>query len=196
MICWVSSKILNFVFKYADMAPEMIEVYQYGIEIIVSSILNIALVLLFSFALGDIFAGLIYLSSFILLRSFTGGYHATTYFRCNLTMVFTFLITFIAYKIIVHYNFPLYICEVVALVSMIPIVICSPVPNKHKPLTDIQKKRSYRLSLILASVLLLTGLILFTLEIPIGAMTIMTVTIVSVLILVEIFMQRRGYHES
>lgn len=196
MINRISAKILNFISKYVNILPEMKEVYQYGIEITVSTILNITLVLSCSLILKDIFVGITYLFIFIFLRSFTGGYHATTYFRCNLTMITTFLITFVLYKIITYFAVPFYICESVALLNLIPIVICSPVSNKHKPLTDVQKKRSQKLSIIISSVLLLIGLILYILKITVGAMIIMTVTMISVLILVEIFMQRRGYHES
>ncbi len=196
MINQISAYILNYVLKYDNISSEMKEAYQYGIEISISSILNITLVLLCSLILNDIFAGLTYLFVFIFLRSFTGGYHATTYFRCNLTMIITFLITFIVYKIIIYYAVPILACESVALISLIPIIIYSPVPNKHKSITDVQKKRSHKLSFVMSSVLLLSGLILYTLKIPIGAMIIMTVTMISVMILFEIFMQRRGYHES
>lgn len=196
MVCWISVKILTFISKFVKVSPQAKDVYQYGIEITVSSMFNIILVTLCSLALGNILAGMIYLFIFIFLRSFTGGYHATTYLRCNITMVATFIVTFAMYKIIKHYVLPLFVCETIALVNLIPIIICAPVPNKHKPLTEAQRKRSYKLSILIASVLSLVGLILYTLEIPIGAMIIMTVTMVSVLIIIEIFMQRREYHES
>ncbi|MCM1061639.1 MAG: accessory gene regulator B family protein [Eubacterium sp.] len=196
MVRWLSAKILSFISKFVEISPEAKDVYQYGIEITLSSMFNIILVALCSLVLGDILAGMIYLFIFIFLRSFTGGYHATTYLRCNITMVVTFIITFAMYKIIKHYALPLFICETIALVNLIPIIICAPVPNKHKPLTEAKRKRSYKLSILIASMLSLIGLILYTLEIPIGAMIIMTVTMVSVLIIIEIFMQRRGYHES
>ena len=195
MVRWISSKILAFISRFMEVSPEMKDVYQYGIEITISSIFNIILVLVCALALNDILAGITYLFIFVFLRSFTGGYHATTYLRCNITMVVTFLITCVSYKIIVHYAPPLFICEAIALINLIPIIIFSPVPNKHKPLTDAQRKRSYKLSLLIASVLSLVGLILYTLEISVGAMIIITVTMISVLIIVEIFMQRRGYHE-
>lgn len=196
MVCWISSKILSSISKFMEIPPEMKDVYQYGIEITISSIFNVILVLLCSLALGDVLTGIIYLLIFIFLRSFTGGYHATTYLKCNITMVVTFIITFVLYKVITHFAFPIFICEAIALLNFIPIVIFAPVPNKHKPLTDAQKKRSYKLSLLIAAVLSLIGLIIYTLEIPIGAMIIITVTMVSVLVIIEIFMQRRGYHES
>lgn len=195
MINRISVKVISFISKYVDIPPEMTDAYRYGVEITVSTILNITLILLSSLILNDIFAGLIYLFVFVLLRSFTGGYHATTYFKCNLTIVSTFIIAFIFYKIITYYELPLFVCESAALINLIPIIIFSPVPNKHKPLTDVKKKSSYKLSLIIASALSLIGLILFTLKISTGAMIIITVTMVSVLIIVEIFMQRRGYHE-
>ncbi len=191
----ISVKVISFISKYVDITPEMIDVYRYGIEITISTILNITLVLLCSLILNDVFAGLIYLFVFVLLRSFTGGYHATTYFKCNLTIVSTFIIAFICYKIITYYELPLFVCESAALINLIPIIIFSPVPNKHKPLTDVKKKSSYKLSLIIASALSLIGLVFFVLKNPIGVMIIITVTVVSVLIIVEIFLQRRGYHE-
>ena len=196
MICRLSSKILTFVSKYVDITSEMNDIYQYGIEITISSILNIILVLLCSLFLSDFFAGLPYLFIFVFLRSFTGGYHATTYFRCNLTIVTTFLVTFIFYKTITYYEISFLVFEAIMLISLVPIIIFSPVPNKHKPLTDMRRKQSYKLSIVIASALSLIGLILFALGISIGAMIILTVAMISLLILAEIFMQRRGYHEG
>lgn len=196
MVCWISSKTLSFISKFVEISPEAKDVYQYGIEITVSSMFNILLILLCSMALGDILAGITYLFIFIFLRSFTGGYHATTYLRCNIVMVVTFIITFVLYKIITHYAFPFFVCEAISLTNLIPIVIFSPIPNKHKPLNDVQRKRSYKLSLLIASAFSLIGLILYTLEIPIGAIFIITVSMVSVLIIIEIFMRRRGYHDG
>ena len=196
MICQISEKILKFTSEHLDISPEMKDVYQYGIEITISSMLNVTLVLLCSLILGNVLAGLLYLFIFIFLRSFTGGYHATTYFRCNLTIVLTFIITFFAYYVISGCQFSIYICGTLTAVSFIPIVLFSPVPNKHKQLGDKQRKNSYILSIIIASALSVIGLALMALGISFGAMIITTVAMISVLIIVEIFMKRRGYHES
>lgn len=196
MICQISEKILKFTSEHLDISPEMKDVYQYGIEITISSMLNVTLVLLCSLVLGNILAGLLYLFIFIFLRSFTGGYHATTYFRCNLTFVLTFIITFFAYNIISGCQLSIYICGTLALVSLIPIILFSPVPNKHKPLSDKQRKKSSVLSIIIALALSVIGLVLIALGVSFGTMIITTVAMISVLIIVEIFMKRGGYHES
>lgn len=196
MVCWISGKTLSFISKYLEISPEAKDVYQYGIEITVSSVFNTLLVLLCSLALGDILAGITYLFIFIFLRSFTGGYHAATYLRCNIIMVVTFIIAFILYKIIVCFSFPVFLFGIASAVNLIPIIIYSPVPNKHKPLTETQRKRSYKLSLLIASMVSLIGLILYIVGIRIGAIFIITVTMVSALIIIENFMRRRGYHDG
>ncbi len=61
MVYRLSSKILSFISKYINVSSEMKDIYQYGIEITISSILNITLILLCSLVLKDIFAGLTYL---------------------------------------------------------------------------------------------------------------------------------------
>lgn len=82
------------------------------------------------------------------------------------------------------------------MLNMLTIAVFSPVPNIHKPLTEPQKKRTHIWSIVIGSVLSAVGIVLFILKAPIGAMIITSVTMVSVLIIAETIMQRRGYHES
>ena len=192
----ISRAILTFVYNHSELPPDMMDIYQYGIEITLSSILNILFVLICSLILGNFISGIIYLFVFIFLRSFTGGFHASSYFKCNLTIIVTYVITFVLYELIITLNHPIYLCTVLSLINIIPIACFSPVPNKHKPLTQIQKKQAYKRSLIIASALTITGLMLIIFNAFIGAMIITSVTMVTVLIVTETFMQRRGYHES
>ena len=55
--------------------------------------LNIVLVLLMGALTGHLLESVIYLAVFIAVRVITGGYHADTYFRCNLLMCSTFIAT-------------------------------------------------------------------------------------------------------
>lgn len=196
MICHLSKAILNYISKHVDISADMKDIYQYGIEITLSSILNFTLIVLCSLILRSLSAGLIYLFVFIFVRSYSGGYHATTYFRCNLTFVVTFVITFYSHRLIAECWYSVVVCGVLALISLIPFFLFSPVSNKFKPLNDKQKKSAFILSVVIASVLSVIGLSLLALGISLGAMIIATIAMISVLILVETFMQRRGYHES
>lgn len=91
----VVSGILNFLTEQEAIgkADEVQDFYRYGIEITISSMLNIVLVLLMGALTGHLLESVIYLAVFIAVRVITGGYHADTYFRCNLLMCSTFIAT-------------------------------------------------------------------------------------------------------
>ena len=56
MINKISRAILTFVYNYSELPPDMMDIYQYGIEITLSSILNILFVLICSLLI-NIFKG-------------------------------------------------------------------------------------------------------------------------------------------
>ena len=92
---YLVSKILKFITEQNVISDEKDEqeFYKYGIEISISSFLNIFLVVILGFLIHHVLESVVFLTLFILIRSFTGGYHADTYFRCNLLMCVTFIIT-------------------------------------------------------------------------------------------------------
>ena len=196
MIKRLADKLTKFICSHIDVSPEMVEIYRYGFEITISSFLNIILVLCCGLIIGDVLASIVYLFVSILLRSFTGGYHATSYLRCNIAMVVSFLLTYVLYRILIGFNTDIRILEAILLANGLPIIMFSPVKNPNKELTPKKAKRFREISIaayICLSALALTAILL---EIQYGTLIIVTLTAVSVMILVEIFMQRGGYHEG
>lgn len=195
MIKHISNKILNFIYRNCSLSDDMKEVYQYGIETIISSLLNIALIAVISLLVQDFISGIVYLIFFIPLRIYSGGYHATSYFRCNTAFVITFVLVFlIGTSLSTVFKNHIQIAEVILLLSFIPVLIFSPVKNKHKKLSDSTAKKCRIISIILYIVLALASIFFCSMEFY-GSIMVMTLVSVSVMILVEIFMQRRGYHE-
>lgn len=178
------------------MPPETVEVYRYGFEITISSLLNIILVLCCGLIIGDMLASVVYLFVFIFLRLFAGGYHATSYLRCNTVMVVAFLLTYVLYRTLIWLNTDIRILEAILLVNGLPIIIFAPVKKSHKELTPKKAKRFRVISIAIYICLSALALTAFLFEIQYGTLIIITLTAVSVMILVEIFMQRRGYHEG
>ena len=137
----ISQKILAFICRNMQVDEEMKEIYKYGIEISVSSLINLMLIIFGGLLLGDLPAGLIFMILFIFLRSYTGGYHAETYLRCNIAFVFTFGVTFFVAQVISKLEYGMIISFVLLLLSYIPIWIFAPVKNRHKYLSEEKKKR-------------------------------------------------------
>lgn len=196
MIKRLADILTKFICSHINAPPEMADVYRYGFEITISSILNIILVLCCGIIMDDVLASVVYLFVFILIRIFTGGYHATSYLRCNIVMVVSFLLTYALYRVLIGLNTDIRILEAILLANGLPIIIFSPVKNPHKELTPKKAKKFRVISIVIYICLSVLALTAILFEIQYGTLIIVTLTTVSVMILVEIFMQRRGYHES
>lgn len=185
MIKRLADKLTKFICSHIDAPPETV-------KITISSFSNIILVLCCGLLIGDVLASVVYLFVSVFLRSFTGGYHAANYLRCNIVMAALFLLTYIVYRILIDFETDIRILEAILLANGLPIIIFAPVKNPNKELTSKKAKRFRVISIavhICLSALALTA-VLF--EIQYGTLIIVTLTAVSVMILVEIFMQRRG----
>ncbi len=100
---------------------------EYGLSIIMGTGLEILAVLLASFFLmGTAFYAFFVMVGFLLLRTYTGGAHCTTYFRCFLVTLFIFVpASFLAR--VLHFQsldepFALILLVVLSLLSVILIV--------------------------------------------------------------------------
>lgn len=197
MIKKLSQIIYNFMSKHISVDEELEDVYRYGIEITLSSILNIFLVMSVSVLLGNPLTGLSYLGSLILLKSFCGGYHANSYFKCNSLMVIFYIISYIGANLLAYYNLTDFrLMSILLMLAFLPIYAYAPVKNKHKPLSERKAKRCRVLSIIIYILLSLLGLFLNTYGLLYGSIIIITLIEISVMILVEILIQRRHSDEN
>lgn len=192
----LSQSIVNFISRNMTIDDEeMLDVYKYGIEITLSSILNFVLIIVSSLILRDLTAGVVFMALFIFLRSYTGGYHAETYLRCNIVFVCTFIITYFLAEFFEYIDSDISILAI-TVIFYIPIRVFSPVKNRHKILTEVKRKCSRIVSTIVYFLSLLLTVLLCYHDIRYGYLLAATDIAVSVLILVEVYMQKKGYHPS
>lgn len=196
MINRLSNVLLNFIVRNTNIESDMYDVYKYGIEITLSSILNISLILVVSIILGDIVSGMMYLFCIIPIRSYCGGYHAPSYFRCNLYFVLTFLSVYFIARFLECFDHKSVIAfiEVILLISIVPILLFAPVKNQHKILTPDKTKKCRLISMILFLSYGIIALLLSIFEIWYGSLLTTTLLAVSVLVVIEITIKRRGKH--
>lgn len=83
MIHSVALVIADFLFSKDAITEEEKEVCAYGMELIISGIISVALVLIIGLITGNIWYAVIYNMMMILIRTYTGGYHADTHAGCN-----------------------------------------------------------------------------------------------------------------
>ncbi len=196
MIAELSNCIIKSVSKSIDIDPEFYDYYKYGIEITISSIINISLILLFGLIIGRFLSAVCFLLCVIPLRQFCGGYHASTYFRCNSTFLLAFLIDYLIARMLALVNIPLNILETISLISVIPIILYAPVPNVHKSKNQVRDKKCHVISVILGVVISIISLLFFEANLFVSSLIITSQATVSILIILEIILQRRGIHET
>lgn len=197
MIKRIAKRIYNFMSRHINTTPELRDVYTYGIEITISTALNVCLVMLTAVLLRSPLSGLCHWGCIIILRSFCGGYHANSYFKCNCLMVIFFIISYFGGKLLMYFNLTnIKLLSILLMLAFLPIYAFAPVKNKHKVLSESKAKMCRILSIIIYIILSLLGLYLSYFGYLYGSIIIVTLIIISGSVLVEIYLQRRRNNEN
>lgn len=192
MIDRLSKWVTAFLIRERSISVENAEIYQYGVEITLSSIFNIVLIMLVSIFAKSIPSGMIFLILFITLRQFSGGYHAITYFRCNTIFLLTYVFVLLMSRYVV---ISFWANCIFVLLGIMGLLLFAPVPNVHKPLTRDACKRHKRNAIVIYVLFSLIELLLFEAVPYYSRVLFFTLMAIMMLIIFEIFMQRSGLHE-
>ena len=116
------------------------ELYRYGIQQGLNILLNIITTIIIGALCGMIFPSIIFLLSYMPLRSFCGGYHAKTHMHCYICSII--MITGIL-LIAKYFTFDIIVYEFLLLISLILIFLLAPIEDRNKAL-DKDEKRIFR----------------------------------------------------
>ena len=155
MIHSVALIIADFLFSKDAITEEEKEVCAYGMELIISGIISVALVLIIGLITGNIWYAVIYNMMMILIRTYTGGYHADTHAGCNVCYCGVYLISLLMLRIQVYIRETIIITWLIALAGYLIIVLNAPLEHHNKKLT-IEQKEKY---MIVSAVLVTTPII-------------------------------------
>jgi accessory gene regulator B len=127
------------------------EVYSYGMELLLSTAVNLAVAIIIAMITKSFLPCLVNLTAFLTLRVNAGGYHADTHLGCTMTLISTLLIFIFAEK-----NIPeaamFYNSLIMLMFSNILIIMLSPVEHPNKPLNDELRKKLRNKSVLWAGI--------------------------------------------
>ena len=138
-------------------AEDLFDVYVYGFELLISSIFSTGLILVIGVLTHNILQSIAFLLTFILLRQFSGGYHANTYGVCFVVTlsIFAVILLLVNYiKIYLIYYVILSVIGVCILIGM------APIENPNKKITYVQRKKFKVISVLLFLLLAFMGMTL------------------------------------
>jgi len=125
-------------------------IYYFGIQVIIGSIVKLAILLATAFILGILKETLVILLFFIIFRMTAGGYHMDTYGKCMVVSMCIFLLT----GLFVHYTFMyckylnIYALTILNIVTFLIGLFCfykwAPADTPNKPIKKKEKIRKLK----------------------------------------------------
>lgn len=157
MIARLSKRMASFFVcrKIIDKNDE--KVYEYGLQLLLSTVLNTLIALLLAIVSGTIIPCLFYLSAFVVMRKSAGGFHAKTHLGCCCILV-AVQCCFIAIIKLVASDLYIMISVLSLIISVITILLYAPLEHENKPLSDKDTVRLRKISI--AYMLIIFGLVI------------------------------------
>lgn len=149
MIACFSDRVTDFLCKRRIIKQEEKDIYVYGFQLVISTLIGWSIVALIALITGAVFEMLTFYFIFASLREFCGGYHADTYLKCNMTFCGIAIGTlFISQFCVEKCN--MYYWLILLPISVVYIILKAPIENVNKILEDEVKKYNRTGSIILA----------------------------------------------
>lgn len=183
---YVVSWVLCYLQRKGVISTEKneMELYKYGVEISLSSIISFLEILFIGIATSHFIESILFLVVFIFIRSFTGGFHANTYLKCNLVMLISFIAIVIIYELLRgHINWIYYL--MVCGFSVLVVSAFSPIENIYKPINVDDKFKFKIIGILLTGIFSMIGVLLTNHNIYFGNFIILTVCLVAIFIIVS-----------
>ena len=132
MIAAISMKISKSLLKSNAINQNELNVYAYGIQLLILGIVDWCITFLFMLLIGEIYLSIAYLSVFFALRKHCGGYHAETHIRCIVISNTVYVLSVLVSANMQYENFTTLLLAG-EIINFIIIYKLSPVehPNKH-----------------------------------------------------------------
>lgn len=197
MIEKISNAVVKYMLKHGAISEtdENKEYYQYGVEITISSVINVILILCIGLTFRSFTESVLFLLLFIPIRQYTGGYHAKTYFKCNLTFAVSFSILLLLYyftnKILTSY-----FAILIVYICVLTITFTCPIENSNKPIPKEKRKGHKIMAVTLGAIYGIIGVVLVAFANKYGALILYTLLLVTVLILAALVPKRRCKYEG
>lgn len=150
MIKLLSKGVTHFLLSKGKIEKSEVDLYNHGSEIIISTIIGFLMVFLTGVLLSSIDSAMIFYILFVVVRSYTGGYHADTHLKCKLVLFFC-CVTVVFFTSILEDKYNLIMHTIYVLLFISSVLIYAPIINGNKPMKKEEIERN-RLKAIIISV--------------------------------------------
>ncbi len=164
-------KTLEAITEWIAQEEDDKELILYGLGIAVEYFFGFITMLAVSILFGLLKEGIAFITSFYLIRSYAGGYHCQTAFRCYLLSTSVVVFVFTVITITPSENITL-IASLITMISAPVILMLAPLDTPNKPLDEIEYRHCKKKTVLYLCVETLLIVILLAIGIDTIALTI------------------------
>lgn len=124
---------------------------RYGLEIFVSSLLELTSILFISIFMNNFLETLLFFTAFIPLRIYAGGYHADTHMKCYLVSLGVY-VSFTMLMRIMPTSWYTYVIYINIALSEMIVLMLAPVRHMNKTLTPQETKVYKEISVVICTI--------------------------------------------
>ena len=185
MIKLISKKIADYL-CVSENNMESYELYEYAVYIVLSAVFHILTTIVIGVCFNLAFESVLFYLSFIAIRKFAGGYHSKTPAMCYVFSIIMTVSVLILLKVLVMYN-NLYLqifTFMCGILSVIVIIILSPLDNENNLLGDKEKHIYKIISIINTCVLFIIASVIIIFDLLSIGLSIYFGILISALVLI------------
>lgn len=147
----ISSSIANQLGEYGILQEEDIDKCRYGLEIFISSVLEVFSIMMLSIFSKNFVETLLFFGALIPLRIYAGGYHADTKLRCYIISlvvygIFSLLLKTVSNNVYMTFN----IAEL--LFTLTAVCVAAPVVHHRRNVNDIEIQNYKKISITICAI--------------------------------------------
>jgi len=184
--------ITDYLYKNKAIDENHKEVYIYGFEICISNIINFCLIMGLGLILREFINSVLFYVVFVVTRSFSGGYHADSYLKCNVLFGIIYLITILFSKVMTPFMSFVYLLVFLA-IYIGCIIEYAPIDSKNKELTKDKKTKFKKISILISFIWTAIISILYLVAREYATTITFTLVMIAMLMLVEVNKRRENY---
>lgn len=143
----LSDIVVGFLLKNKAIEQEEREIYIYGYEVIISTFMDIAALLIIGIFCHRVCETLVFIVVFVSVRQYTGGLHACTKAGCVFITTMSLCISFMLNTFMINSGFIAVYCVIACLLAFMTAIWRAPVENVNKPLDKEDKVRYKKVSI-------------------------------------------------
>lgn len=177
MLEFLASRVVRSLNTHHMIVPEEEEIYQYGLELWLSTFLGVLITVTLGLLCRQLWYALAFCAVFALVRKYSGGYHADTYWKCNTLYAANLLLVLFVLRA-AGTSYPFVMHAMFLLVYLLCTFQFAPVVHPNKPLDADERCHYRRVSRILSAMLSAGVLALYFVHRPMA--TLLALTLFSV----------------